>query len=72
MILLNVEYLQHIMLTIRFIITYAIPDLPSWVATEMAKVEFSRREAFRRISSTCSPSQEAEGGDNTGLVIGRY
>jgi len=72
LIVLNVEISQHIMLTIRFIITYAIPDLPNWVATEMAKVEFSRREAFRRISSTCSPAHEVEVGDNTGLVIGRY
>jgi len=59
------------MLTIRFVISYAIPDLPSWVATEMAKVEFSRREAFRRVSSTCSPSHDTEGSD-AGLVIGRF
>nr|CAD7194174.1 unnamed protein product [Timema douglasi] len=62
----------HIMLTLRFIISCAIPDLPEWVATEMAKVEFSRREAHRRLSSTTTsppPEQTPQAG---GMVIGRF
>ncbi|PSN51037.1 hypothetical protein C0J52_15420 [Blattella germanica] len=63
---------QHIMLTLRFIITCAIPDLPEWVATEMAKVEFARREACRRLSSqTTSPAPDAAI-PPPGLVIGRF
>ncbi|XP_057333098.1 anoctamin-8 isoform X3 [Microplitis mediator] len=58
--ILLIVALEHIMLAIRFIITCAIPDIPSWVATEMAKVEFLRREAVRRLSSTPSPDQQAQ------------
>lgn len=62
--ILLIVALEHIMMAIRFIITTAIPDIPSWVATEMAKVEFLRREAVRRLSSTPSPEQ-------TQTVIGK-
>lgn len=47
------------MLILRFLVTSAIPDLPDWVATEMAKVEFARREAVRRLSSTATPPPSA-------------
>lgn len=45
------------MLCIRFIITCAIPDIPGWLATEMAKIEWARREASR-LGSTATPSPE--------------
>ena len=64
-------FLQHIMLSLRFIITCAIPDLPSWVATEMAKVEFARREACRRLSSTAASPARDVTVPPPGLVIGR-
>ncbi len=35
-------------------ISYAIPDIPSWVATEMAKIEWKRREAEKITSNTVS------------------
>jgi anoctamin-8 len=44
------------MLLVRLIVKVAIPDLPDWVATEMAKVEFARREAMRKFSCTTTPS----------------
>lgn len=56
--ILLIVVLEHIMLAIRFFIICAIPDVPNWVATEMAKVEFLRREAARRMSSTPSPDQQ--------------
>ncbi|XP_011334900.1 anoctamin-8 isoform X2 [Ooceraea biroi] len=56
--ILLIVVLEHIMLAIRFVIICAIPDIPHWVATEMAKVEFLRREAVRRLSSTPSPEQQ--------------
>lgn len=64
-------FLQHIMLSLRFIITCAIPDLPGWVATEMAKVEFARREACRRLSSTAASPTPDVTIPPPGLVIGR-
>ena len=30
-------------------IAYIIPDIPSWVATEMAKIEWRRREAEKNV-----------------------
>ena len=38
---------QHAILLIKSAMEYAIPDVPSEVATEMAKVEFQRREALK-------------------------
>lgn len=64
--ILLIVALEHVVLIVRFLISYSIPDLPEWVATEMAKVEFARREAVRRFSSTST--QEFI---STGLVIGR-
>lgn len=56
--ILLIVALEHIMFGIRFVINCAIPDIPHWLATEMAKVEFLRREAVRRLSSTPSPEQQ--------------
>ena len=46
------------MLILRLLVTCAIPDLPEWVATEMAKVEFARREAVRRLSANTTPPSD--------------
>ncbi|XP_013784235.2 anoctamin-8-like isoform X2 [Limulus polyphemus] len=46
--------LEHIILALKFGIAYAIPDVPHWVATEMAKVEFQRREASKRLQSSAA------------------
>ncbi|KAJ4448145.1 hypothetical protein ANN_10158, partial [Periplaneta americana] len=70
--ILLIVALEHIMLTLRFIITCAIPDLPEWVATEMAKVEFARREACRRLSSTTTSPAPDVTVPPPGLVIGRF
>lgn len=37
--------LQHIMLAFRCALSCLIPDVPQWIATEMAKAEYIRREA---------------------------
>ncbi|KAK3856827.1 hypothetical protein Pcinc_036878, partial [Petrolisthes cinctipes] len=47
--------LEHAMIALKYGISYAIPDIPEWVATEIAKVEFQRREALRRLSTSNSP-----------------
>ncbi|XP_066983776.1 anoctamin-10-like isoform X2 [Macrobrachium rosenbergii] len=53
--ILLIIVLEHAMIALKYGISYAIPDIPDWVATEMAKVEFQRREALRRLSSSNSP-----------------
>ncbi|KRT84827.1 hypothetical protein AMK59_653 [Oryctes borbonicus] len=64
--ILLIVALEHIMLCIRFIITCAIPDIPGWLATEMAKIEWARREASR-LGNTQTPSP-----DDTTSKIGRF
>lgn len=54
------------MLIIRFIITCAIPDIPGWLAAEMAKIEWARREASRITTNTPSPEEI------TAKMIGRF
>ncbi|XP_014817598.1 PREDICTED: anoctamin-8-like [Calidris pugnax] len=39
---------QHFALFLKYIIQVAIPDIPAWVAEEMAKLEYQRREAFKK------------------------
>ncbi|XP_071516788.1 anoctamin-10 isoform X3 [Panulirus ornatus] len=53
--ILLIIVLEHAMIALKYGISYAIPDIPEWVATEMAKVEFQRREALRRLSTSNSP-----------------
>lgn len=55
----------------RFLITSAIPDLPKWVAIEMAKVEFARREALRRLSSTVQTPAPETCSSQPSTYIGR-
>lgn len=38
---------QHLALLVKYLIHAAIPDIPGWVAEEMAKLEYQRREAFK-------------------------
>lgn len=38
---------QHFALLLKYVIQVAIPDIPAWVAEEMAKLEYQRREAFK-------------------------
>ena len=38
------------MLLLKIWISYAIPDIPSWVATEMAKIEFRRRAGEKNLN----------------------
>jgi hypothetical protein len=38
---------QHIILAIKLLIAYAIPDVPEAIATKKAKLEFLRRIAFK-------------------------
>ena len=44
--------LQHAILLIKSALEYAVPDVPHEVASQMAKVEFQRREALKVRSAS--------------------
>ncbi|XP_042635979.1 anoctamin-8 isoform X1 [Catharus ustulatus] len=46
--IVSVVVLEHLALLLKFVIQAAIPDIPAWVAEEMAKLEYQRREAFKK------------------------
>ncbi|KAM8838979.1 anoctamin-8 isoform 1-T1 [Synchiropus picturatus] len=48
MTIISIVLLEHFAILLKYIIHVAIPDIPSWVADEMAKLEFRRREAFKK------------------------
>ncbi|XP_019730903.1 anoctamin-8-like [Hippocampus comes] len=41
-------YLQHFAVLLKYVIHVAIPDIPTWVREEMAKLDYQRREAFKK------------------------
>ena len=51
---------QHVMLLLKIWISYAIPDIPSWVATEMAKIEWKRRESEKTTRTYMTPTTSLE------------
>ncbi|CAG4995127.1 unnamed protein product [Parnassius apollo] len=59
--ILVIVALEHVVLVIVLALRIAIPEIPGWLATEMAKVEFQRREAIKNahapLLSEC-PSQD--------------
>uniref|UniRef100_A0A4W5S1R8 Anoctamin n=1 Tax=Hucho hucho TaxID=62062 RepID=A0A4W5S1R8_9TELE len=48
MAIISIVILEHFAILLKYIIHVAIPDIPSWVGEEMAKLEYQRREAFKR------------------------
>ncbi|XP_058870302.1 anoctamin-8 isoform X1 [Acipenser ruthenus] len=48
MAIISIVILEHFAVLLKYIIHVAIPDIPSWVADEMAKLEYQRREAFKK------------------------
>ncbi|XP_033750311.1 anoctamin-8-like [Pecten maximus] len=48
--------LEHIILALKFLIAYAIPDIPEAIATKKAKLEFLRRQALKKLESQLSSS----------------
>ncbi|KAM4605303.1 anoctamin-8 [Polymixia lowei] len=48
MTIISIVLLEHFAILLKYIIHVAIPDIPGWVADEMAKLEYQRREAFKK------------------------
>ncbi|XP_026468140.1 anoctamin-8 [Ctenocephalides felis] len=49
--ILLIVVLEHMMLGLRFALTWLLPELPAWLAAEMARAEHMRREAARKGSA---------------------
>ncbi|XP_063897375.1 anoctamin-8 isoform X2 [Helicoverpa armigera] len=49
--ILVIVALEHVILVIVLALRIAIPEIPAWLATEMAKVEFQRREAIKNAQA---------------------
>ncbi|XP_062571901.1 anoctamin-8-like isoform X2 [Saccostrea cucullata] len=50
-VILIIVLLEHIILGLKFLIAYAIPDIPETIETERAKLEFRRREALKKFEA---------------------
>ncbi|KAK7888888.1 hypothetical protein WMY93_024448 [Mugilogobius chulae] len=48
MAIISIVILEHFAILLKYIIHVAIPDIPSWVKEEMAKLDYQRREAFKK------------------------
>ncbi|XP_060797603.1 anoctamin-8 isoform X1 [Neoarius graeffei] len=48
MAIISIVILEHFAVLLKYVIHVAIPNIPSWVSEEMAKLEFQRREAFKK------------------------
>jgi len=51
--------LEHLILMIKMMVAYAIPDLPMWVAEEKARLEFMRREALKKLEGGNTSTETA-------------
>nr|XP_019954144.1 PREDICTED: anoctamin-8-like isoform X2 [Paralichthys olivaceus] len=48
MAIISIVILEHFAILLKYIIHVAIPDIPTWVQEEMAKLDYQRREAFKK------------------------
>lgn len=49
-----IVFLEHLTFTLKMILYHSIPSVPFWVASEMAKIEYNRREAAKKLIRTHS------------------
>uniref|UniRef100_A0A8C5HS06 Anoctamin n=1 Tax=Gouania willdenowi TaxID=441366 RepID=A0A8C5HS06_GOUWI len=47
MAIISIVILEHFAILLKYVIHVAIPDVPTWVSEEMAKLDYQRREAFK-------------------------
>lgn len=50
--------LQHFAVLLKYFIHVAIPDIPTWVREEMAKLDYQRREAFKVSFATIKDARQ--------------
>ncbi|KAH9645675.1 hypothetical protein HF086_005324 [Spodoptera exigua] len=69
--ILVIVALEHVILVIVLALRIAIPEIPAWLATEMAKVEFQRREAIKNAHAPLMPASDKAIADKKKLFIGK-
>ncbi|XP_051990180.1 anoctamin-8-like [Xyrauchen texanus] len=60
MAIVSVVLLEHFVILLKYVIHIAIPDIPSWVADEMAKLEYQRREALKKHEHLAQQHQQQQ------------
>ncbi|KAF4117211.1 anoctamin-8 [Onychostoma macrolepis] len=60
MAIISVVVLEHFAILLKYIIHIAIPDIPNWVADEMAKLEYQRREALKKHERLAQQHQQQQ------------
>ncbi|XP_070542017.1 anoctamin-8-like isoform X2 [Ptychodera flava] len=65
-IVLFVVGMEHFILGMKFAIAYAIPDVPHWVSIEMAKLEFVRRTALKKMELEMAKSAKEASKEQAG------
>uniref|UniRef100_A0A8C2KI99 Anoctamin n=1 Tax=Cyprinus carpio TaxID=7962 RepID=A0A8C2KI99_CYPCA len=60
MAIISVVVLEHFAILLKYIIHVAIPDIPNWVADEMAKLEYQRREALKKHERLAQQHQQQQ------------
>uniref|UniRef100_A0A673FRQ1 Anoctamin n=1 Tax=Sinocyclocheilus rhinocerous TaxID=307959 RepID=A0A673FRQ1_9TELE len=60
MAIISVIVLEHFAILLKYIIHVAIPDIPNWVADEMAKLEYQRREALKKHERLAQQHQQQQ------------
>ncbi|XP_052473901.1 anoctamin-8 isoform X2 [Carassius gibelio] len=58
--IISVVVLEHFAILLKYIIHVAIPDIPNWVADEMAKLEYQRREALKKHERLAQQHQQQQ------------
>ncbi|XP_037625907.1 anoctamin-8 isoform X2 [Sebastes umbrosus] len=48
MAIISIVILEHFAILLKYVIHVAIPDIPTWVREEIAKLDYQRREAFKK------------------------
>ncbi|KAK7063201.1 Anoctamin-8 [Halocaridina rubra] len=57
-VILLMVLLEHILIALKYGISYAIPDVPEWIENKMAKIEFQRREALKTLEKNFSKKKD--------------
>ncbi|XP_052471742.1 anoctamin-8 [Carassius gibelio] len=60
MAIISVVVLEHFAILLKYLIHVAIPDIPNWVADEMAKLEYQRREALKKHERLAQKHQQQQ------------
>ncbi|KAK9979463.1 hypothetical protein ABG768_012891 [Culter alburnus] len=58
--IISVVVLEHFAILLKYVIHVAIPDIPNWVADEMAKLEYQRREALKKHERLAQQHQQQQ------------